>query len=854
MAVSATTLSPELHLQLSEIDAGLRLLHGGTSRVFEVRCPDTPNSRYKPYTTAGLFNDFELAARAVLGLDYRKQPPAIYTVLNQIDERLLARSPNKLEEHPKATTSDGDVTSRVWLFLDFDPERPSGICASEDEKREATLAADKVRLWLDDDFHFPAPVEIDSGNGSYLLYRIDLPAGKTDDVVTKAEIETASSLVRNTLHAVDLFLRKVACITCAKVDLTCFNAARVARIPGTINRKGNFLADRPFRRCRIIAKPDELVVVSPELMKTVIEWHGAEAKGNGADDQASKNGEQIPTLKVEEWLGDRGVTVRAKKKDSKGRDCYQLAECPFDRSHGSNGEVVITQEANGKLGAKCWHNSCAGRGWTHFKEKIGRPVPHHYDPALKPKGKSKKRATPSPKNDPPKNAERDLACSLENTTDLGNAARFAIRHGIDVHFCHPWNSWLVWDGQRWRQDAAAHARRRAQDTVRRIYAEAVHAEKQEDREALAKWAAKSEESKHISALLKEASALEGIPVLPDQLNNDWWLFNCRNGTIDLRTGELHPHCRTDNITKLCQVEYNPAATCPRWEGFLYRVMDDNLELIGFLRRAVGYSLTGDTGEQVLFFLHGAGANGKTVFIRTVLDLLGEDYAMQAPQDLLMTKQGERHPTELADLFGKRLVACIETEGDRRLAESLIKQMTGGDRIRARRMRENFFEFPPTHKIWLAGNHKPVVRGTDDAIWRRILLIPFTVVIPEAERDKHLIHKLANDSSGILAWAVRGCLEWQKNGLGVPEKVRSATDVYRSSQDLLAQFIAERCRTAPQHRARASALYEAFKCWCIQCGEYAASQRRFGDAMTEHGFAKEVSNGTWYLGIELGPVG
>jgi putative DNA primase/helicase len=317
-----------------------------------------------------------------------------------------------------------------------------------------------------------------------------------------------------------------------------------------------------------------------------------------------------------------------------------------------------------------------------------------------------------------------------------------------------------------------------------------------------------------------------------------------NGTIDLHTGELHPHKREDLITKLAPVEYDAEAVAPNFEAFLEQVLPSE-ELRRFVQRAIGYSLTGDVSEQVLLFMYGAGANGKSTLINAVLSMLG-DYGMQAAPELLTAKQGT-HPTELADLQGARLAASVEVEDGRRLAESLVKQLTGGDRIKARFMRQDFFEFEPTHKVILAANHKPTIRGTDHAIWRRIKLIPFEVTIPKAKQDPRLFAKLRGELPGILAWAVRGCLEWQRDGLGEPEEVRKATEAYRAEMDVLAAYIDERCWLGANAEAQAKPLFDDYRSWCDANGERSESQRRFATRLAERGLEKEKVGGVvkWY---------
>jgi putative DNA primase/helicase len=277
-------------------------------------------------------------------------------------------------------------------------------------------------------------------------------------------------------------------------------------------------------------------------------------------------------------------------------------------------------------------------------------------------------------------------------------------------------------------------------------------------------------------------------------------------------------------------------------------MDGNADLIAYLQRVAGYVLTGDVSEQCLWFLHGGGQNGKSVFLLTLLEVMG-DYAMQGVSELLMAKHNESHPTERADLFGKRMVAVIETEHGRRMAEALVKQLTGGDRIKARYLYKDFFEFNPTHKIFLAANHKPTIVGTDLAIWRRIKLVPFTVTIPEKEKDKNLAAKLAEERSGILAWKVRGCLDWQKHGMEEPDKVRKATAAYQAEQNTLAQFIAECCFVHREVRCKATDLFDAYQRWS---GNKFTTAHQFRNEIANEGFEMKAGHGNvrYWHGIGL----
>jgi putative DNA primase/helicase len=433
-------------------------------------------------------------------------------------------------------------------------------------------------------------------------------------------------------------------------------------------------------------------------------------------------------------------------------------------------------------------------------------------------------------------------------TDLGNAERLASRHGRDLRFCDPWGKWLVWDGQRWKQDDLREIDRRANETVRAIYHAAGSAPDPDRRAALGKWAGRSEATARRRAMIDDARALPPIPILPDALDADPWLLAVANGTVDLRTGELCAHRRRDLITKLAPVTYDPDARAPAWAAFLERVFAGDGELIGFLRRAVGYSLTGQTGEQVFFILHGTGANGKSTLLEALGAMLG-DYGAKTPTETLLIKRSAGISNDVARLRGARLVTAVEAEDGQRLAESLVKQLTGGDTITARFLYQEAFEFAPTFKLWLATNHKPTIRGTDYAIWRRIRLIPFAVTIPEKEQDRTLPDKLKAELPGILAWAVRGCLEWQREGLGLPEAVKAATAAYQVEQDTLAAWLDACCILSPTATARAGQLYKNYRAWAEENGERPMTGHKFGRTLTERGFDKYKDRAGWaYVGL------
>ena len=546
----------------------------------------------------------------------------------------------------------------------------------------------------------------------------------------------------------------------------------------------------------------------------------------------------------------------------------KLTLCPFnpeDNPHGEDGSAVVIIDAAGTIRATCNHNRCrqriaasGGKGWAMLREMAGAgtvatanpngaseaPVVPWDDgytteppaatvapaPAGKAKGKGKAKSEPALFGESWGPA---IKC-----TDLGNARRLVQAHGAHMRYCYLWGAWLTWDGKRWNRDDAGQVVRYAKSAVAGIYKEAGDKSTPDARTEIGKWAIKSEARDRLGAMIDLARSEEGIAVQPDQLDTDHALLNVANGTLNLRTGILQPHRPADLITKLTPIVYDATATCPLWDAFLWRIMDGRQELIDFLQRAVGYALTGDVSEQCLFYLYGKGANGKSTFLTTILAMLGKDYATQAAPELLT--QGDRHPTEIADLRGLRFVATVEIEDGARMAEGLVKQMTGGDVLKARFMRGDFFQFEPTHKLFLAANHKLLIKGTDHAMWRRIRLIPFTETITDAEKDVRLPEKLRAELPGILAWAVRGCAAWYAQGLNAPSDVTAATGDYRTEMDTLGRYLEECTVKTPGATVQAKPLYLDYQAWYKASGEKEKdmlTMTAFGRALGDRGFTK-----------------
>jgi putative DNA primase/helicase len=440
-------------------------------------------------------------------------------------------------------------------------------------------------------------------------------------------------------------------------------------------------------------------------------------------------------------------------------------------------------------------------------------------------------------------------------TDYGNAERLIDFHGDDLRYCYAFKSWLVWNGSRWVLDDGAEVMRRAKKTVRTIYTEAAVQENVDLRKMFSQHAVRSESRPRLAAMIDLAQSEPGVAVQPDDLDADRWLLNVKNGTLDLRTGELREHSRAYLCTKLAPVEYDDKATCPEWMCFLLRIFDNDASILAFLRRAVGYSLTGMVNERAFFILYGTGANGKSTFLDVLRYVLG-DYAANAEARSLMVKTSSSAANEdIARLRGARFVTASESERGDELATANVKHLSGNDRRTARELYGHLFEYDPTDKWWLATNHKPRITDTAPAIWDRVKLIPFNVRIPEAEQDKKLADKLKAEAAGILHWAVEGCLDWQHadGGLGAPKAVVDATKAYREESDMLTRFVSECCTEDVNASVTLKALYDTYFKWCMDTGERADTKRDFSQTLAERDkYEKYVGTGnrTCFRGIGL----
>lgn len=439
-------------------------------------------------------------------------------------------------------------------------------------------------------------------------------------------------------------------------------------------------------------------------------------------------------------------------------------------------------------------------------------------------------------------------------TDLGNGERFLNLYGPDVRYSYEWDKWLVWDGRKWAIDDVPKLMSMAHATVRSIYLEAAQARDEEQRRAIARHALLSEARPRVDNMLHSAKPY--LAIRPDQLDQHPMYLNVANGIIDLNTGSLLPHDRRYLLTKILEIEYRPEAQWPEWNMFLDIVTGGDKDLQLFLQIAVGYTLTGRTDEHALFLLYGTGKNGKTTFTETIRRLMG-DFARRVNIEALMQSWGTGQAASpyVADMAGARYVLASEIPENRKIDEPLVKDLTGGDAISARYLFSNPFTFIPTHKLWIFGNYKPQITGTDEGIWRRLRVIPFNVTIPEERRKpmSEVLQAFDTEMPGILAWAVAGSQLWLSQGLKPPEAVKQATLDYQNEQDLVQQFLEERCEMHSTFSVEKDVLYRAWSEWCEAAGEKEAQRRSkkwFTRQMTNRGFKHGGAGNQSLQGLKL----
>jgi putative DNA primase/helicase len=785
---------------LAEIKRAIALFYKPDD-VVEIRAPKTQQK-----TLSGYFDDHKKLAEAAASISGKS--PGTYVVMNEVRTELLARSANRVTPYAETTTADSDIVRRRWLLGDFDAVRPAGISASDAEHGSAIAKAQECAAYLVT-LGFPEDSIIiaDSGNGGHVLVRTDLPNDAT-----------STALIQSCLRALDSKFSDAQ----VKVDLTTYNSARIWKLPGTLAAKGDSTPDRPYRIARIITAPAALVVAPRAALEALAATLPVESRKA----PAAARGLPVQPFDVESWLVEHGIEVKTTSPYEGGTRSI-LKCCVFNREHVGTSAAII-QGPDGRIGYKCHHNSCCDKTWHDVRE------------LLEPGYKTRRQGIGEPSRDG------------FHLTDTGNAELFGQLYGDQLRYDHRRHRWLLWRQGRWQPDVDGQVARLSVEASRARYEQAGQIEDLRERQRVASWAITSESKMRLEASIAIARSVLPMADRGDSWDRNPWLLGVVNGVVDLKMGELRRGHPDDRITMSTGVEFDPDAECPRWEQFLNEVFGDD-ELIVWLWRALGYSISGDTTEQCIFIGHGRGANGKTKFSEAIRAALG-DYSYSSPFSTFELYQRAAIPNDLAALEFKRFVTSSETNDNTRLNEARIKAISGGDPITARYLHAEYFTFMPHLKLWLFVNHKPKVEDDSHGFWRRVRLIPFIRQFSGEAQDKKLGETLRAEAPGILSWLVRGCLEWQERGLDpVPEVVKVATREYREESDRLAGFISDRCAEHANATIKASDLYNEYKNWAVEQGmreKEILTSTAFGRRMRDK-FSKEKRGGTvYYFGIGL----
>ena len=751
-------------------------------------------------TWNGFFDNHGDLAEAAAHLD-EAGAKGVYFTPNPLKDTAVKTDWNSIGVARRGqSASDKDVAEIRWLLIDVDPSRPVNTSSNKAEKECALSIVGKVRSYLESK-GWPAPLFADSGNGYHLMYECE---GLTPE------------LHRRILDFLAFRFNQDAR---AIIDQSVHNPSRIWKVYGTFSRKGENTKERPWPFAHVISKCGPKEVVQQQQLQELL---ADSPKENKREKLSSGQSARLAT-----WM-------LANFPEAKGPDPWQgkgrrwvFDVCPWNPSHTDRSAYVV-QFNSGAIAAGCLHKNCKGHkqdsegrslGWKLLQELAGEQF--------------------KPEEDEHHGPLAPSSSGNFNLTDLGNAKRMIASFGVNIRYCSTHNTWYLFDETRWLRDTDGAIHRYAKSAVGLIFSEALSEPDRKRKKALERHALRSESCGSLNSLVTVASTEAEVCISSDKLDADPWLFNLANGTLDLRTGKLSPHDRTDHITKISPVKWDVNAKCPVWDEFIMYAMEEDEEVVEFLHRFFGYCLTGLVTEQVLLFMEGTGGNGKTTALLALMHILG-DYAIQGAPGLLMAKRNESHPTEVADLEGARFVANAEVEKGKPFAEVLIKQLTGSDPIRARKMRQDFYQFMPTHKLCIAANHRPIIKGNDEGIWRRVLRIPWRRKIPAAKKDPFLLQKLQAEAPGILVKLVQGCLAWQESGLTPPAKVTMATNEYREEMDVLSEYMEERCIIGKHKTVSKKQLYMDYVEWCEDMKQRPQSYSLFSRQLSERDFRASVA--------------
>jgi P4 family phage/plasmid primase-like protien len=795
--------------------------------VLELRVPKA--GRFK--TISGYFDNPEMFADAVVAL--ADEPFAgIYFTINPVKADLLSRAANRYVKYAETTTSDADIVALHWLPIDLDASRPAGISATNEEHDAAIVKAFEIRDSLIENLGWPAGAFViaDSGNGAHVNVRIDMPNTPENVGVVRVCLEALAFLFSDDMIA---------------VDTTSQNPARIWKIYGTMARKGDNTQDRPHRLARILEMGEGEEIVSLSLLKDLASLAPAPEE----TPTSYRSGGFDPVA----YCQDHGLSVHH-TKPYQGGTLAVLDECIFNPDHKLS--ACIIGWSSGARTYRCRHYSCLDKRWADAKAVIegeNHPPQEHKVENIIFTGQENRQATvvkPSP---------RPIVAfpGDEPLTGRGNAERLIRLFGERMRFNHTDGRWYLWDGSVWHPDSNGGAFRRAEEVVKEIYRYASEAEDAKDRGMRSSWARRCDSMAGYRELLDLAKNKHPVTSTHGLFDQDPWLLNCQNGTLDLQSGEFREADPSKYITKVINCAHDPKADAPLWKAFLKDIFrtdqnEPDEELISFVQMAIGYSLTGSMAEQLFFFCYGAGANGKSVFLSIIRELMG-DYARQTDFNTFLVQRNESVRNDVAALAGARFITALESEEGKRLAMALIKSWTGGDPITARFLHQEYFTFSPVGKLWFASNTKPVITERNKGAWRRVCMIPFTISIPPEMQDPDLEECLKTELPGILNWALEGLKKYLEVGkLEMPPSVKNAINLYRDEFDSIGAFIQSRLEFDSNAYIMGKELYAAYNDFCEDVGYNPVSKKKFNQEIeSEPGVMKVDSrHSIKWLGIEL----
>ena len=769
----------------------------------------------------------------------------IYSPINPISPEVV----QNLNEPPQRGSAlrESGVSRRLVLPYDIDADRPIGHSATEAERRIAYGVMQKIGLyWKSEGVGAKC---LDSGNGYQLFLPIDLP----NTPESKALIEAVLDVHKEEFDVPGAHLDKWA------------DANRILRIPGYMNWKGDGSIERPYRKVKLLREASG--VATKEMLEKVAARRKSAIIRPVVVEDATSRFTYENTEEMLAALAARNESFRFEPGQTSVGQGWKVT-CWNREQHTQgvdlDGSSVVWVNTRGFADFCCSHGHCREHKpeWTKFIEGWGI------------QDLQKAITTPSPMFDTKKTEEFlrsvdelgpaevqfklpvPVPDRLFRQTDTGNAERFSayfsncFRHTSE-------RGWFSWDGRRWQPQSFAPVMRAAILTARSIQAEAATIVVEEGdegaeamRESYEKWARASESKQRLDAMIGIAKSASDISAELADFDRDDWIFNCANGSINLKTFELYPHTRGHMLSAISPVPYVEGAQCPRFLAFMDWAMKGDKEMIAFLRRAAGYALTGSTNEQCFFLNTGKGRNGKSTWVELIGKILGDYSTPTAFSTFIQKKSDGGIPNDLAALRYARMVVAAEAEKTQKLAESLIKSLTGGERISARFLHGEYFSYFPKFKIFMSTNFRPQISGVDDGIWRRVKLIPWENQIPEAEVDAKLPEKLFEEAPGVLQWMLAGLKEYHQIRLATPEKVDLASKKYRKEEDSVGRFIADLCEEGGE--APAEQLYQNYKSWCEQVKDRAMPLKHFRPDIEGRGYErKHTKKGTVYQGIHLG---